>query len=388
MSAKKTILILCDWFLPGYLAGGPIQSISNLTKQLSNDVSFKIITTDRDFKSLNSYDNVKTNCWTSFEDRDVFYISPENLNAEYILNIVKQTPHDVMYLNSLFSKLFTIAPLTWKKKKIITSQIILAPRGMLGDGALAIKPIKKKIFLVYAKLIGLFKNVHWQSTSAQETIEIKKRIGVKTSITEISNLPNTINGTRPLQKKVGELKLCFISRISEKKNLNFVIDVLKKISNYSITIDVFGPIEDEVYWQLCLSNAKLLTANVTFTYKGTLMPAQIGNTLCNYHALFLPTKNENYGHIIVESLQHARPVILSNQTPWRNLLNINIGVDIALEDKSKFVEALIMYCNIDQYDFDLKCKACQSYINTALNIDNIKMKYIDLFNNSIIKNSY
>ena len=42
MSAKKTILILCDWFLPGYLAGGPIQSIATLTQQLGNDIDFKI----------------------------------------------------------------------------------------------------------------------------------------------------------------------------------------------------------------------------------------------------------------------------------------------------------------------------------------------------------
>ena len=61
LSAKKTILILCDWFLPGYLAGGPIQSIATLTKQLGDAIDFKIITTDRDFKSKKPYENIAIN---------------------------------------------------------------------------------------------------------------------------------------------------------------------------------------------------------------------------------------------------------------------------------------------------------------------------------------
>ena len=106
MIAKKTILILCDWFLPGYLAGGPIQSIATLTKQLSNDVNFKIITTDRDFNADAAYKTIELNCWTTFDGRSVFYVSPENLNSEFILKIIQDTPHDALYLNCFENKLF------------------------------------------------------------------------------------------------------------------------------------------------------------------------------------------------------------------------------------------------------------------------------------------
>ena len=100
MIAKKTILILCDWFLPGYLAGGPIQSIATLTKQLGNDINFKIITTDRDFKSKKSYDNISINTWTNYDGRAVFYISPENMTPDFVLQLIQNTPHDVIYMNS------------------------------------------------------------------------------------------------------------------------------------------------------------------------------------------------------------------------------------------------------------------------------------------------
>jgi hypothetical protein len=50
---KPTILILNEYYLPGYKAGGPIRSISNLVSWLGDDFNFKIITTDRDYLDSN-----------------------------------------------------------------------------------------------------------------------------------------------------------------------------------------------------------------------------------------------------------------------------------------------------------------------------------------------
>jgi glycosyltransferase involved in cell wall biosynthesis len=380
LTAKKNILILSDWFLPGYLAGGPIQSIATLTKELGNDFNFKIITTDRDFKSDKAYEIIKPNEWTNFENKTVFYLSPENLTETFILKLIKETPHDVIYLNSLFSKHFTINILKWKAKNKITSKIILAPRGMLGDGALAIKAFKKKLFLIYAKSFWLFKNINWQSTSKQESNEIKKRIGSNVLISEISNLPNSATEIKHIDKKENILRLCFISRISEKKNLNFTIEVLKKIKNKTIIFDVFGPIEDQTYWNSCLENAKKLPTNITLSYKGILKPFEISSTIGKYHVLLLPTQNENYGHIIVETLQHGRPIIISDQTPWRNLENESVGFDIALTDKQKFIEAIEKLSELNQAEFNTITTKCVSYINAKLNVEDIKKQYIKLFN--------
>jgi glycosyltransferase involved in cell wall biosynthesis len=379
LTAKKTILILCDWFLPGYLAGGPIQSIATLTRQLGNDLDFKIITTDRDFKTKVAYENVKINEWTVFSGRQVFYVSPENMNPEFILNLIQTTTHDIIYLNSLFSKHFAINPLSWKQQGKLNSQIVLAPRGMLRDGALAVKPIKKQLFLLYAKLSGLFKNIHWQSTSSEETLEIKKRIGANVVITEVSNFPCITDKINPLKKEEGKLRLCFIARILDIKNLNFAIDVLKEIKTSHIIFDVYGPKEDINYWQLCEQNAKLLPANIEFKYHGILTPSQIGDTISKYHALFLPTRTENFGHIIVETLQNARPVVISDQTPWQNLEKENVGFDIALNDATKFIEAIYKLSSMDQSQFDELSKKSLSFIQTKLNLEEIKAKYLKLF---------
>ena len=379
MKAKKTILILCDWFLPGFLAGGPIQSIATLTQNLANDLDFKIITTDRDFNSTKAYDNIIINEWTFYEGRSVFYVSPENLNSKFILKLIQKTPHDTIYLNSLFSKVFSIYPLNWKKQGKITSNIVLAPRGMLRDGALAVKPFKKQIFLCYAKLTGLFKNIHWQSTSADETNEIKKRIYTKVLISEVSNFPAVSNQLRSIDKEVGVLKLCFIARIVDIKNLNFAIEILKEIKSEQIIFDVYGPKEDEVYWRLCEQNAMQLPENIKFSYKSVLKQSEMSQTISQYHALFMPTQTENFGHIIVETFQNARLVIISDQTPWRFLEHNKVGFDLPLVNKNQFIQAVIALSQLGQDEFNRMSRACLIYIQQKLNIEQIKKQYLKMF---------
>jgi glycosyltransferase involved in cell wall biosynthesis len=365
--------------LPGYLAGGPIQSVATLTQHLDSDFHFKIITTDRDFKSDKPYESVKMNEWTLFKGRTVFYVSPENMNQDFILRLVIDTPHDVLYLNSLFSKLFAVYPLKWKRQGKLNSEIILAPRGMLRDGALSVKPFKKQIYLLYAKLAGLFTNVHWQSTSSQETAEIKKRIGKQVLISEVSNLPAAPNEIRSIEKKSGILKLCFIARIVDIKNLNFAISVLKEVRGFRIVFDVYGPKEDKEYWQVCESNAKHLSNQIQFNYQSVLIPEMIGEKISEYHALFLPTQTENFGHIIVETLQNGRPVIISDQTPWRELQKLNAGFDISLGEKDKFINAIKQLALMDQAEFDNACRSSSSYIQGKLNVEEIKKQYLKMF---------
>lgn len=378
---KKTILILCDWFLPGYMAGGPIQSIATLTHHLKDEFTFKIITTDRDFKSSRPYENIPINQWTSYEGREVFYVSPENLNQEFLLPLIQQTKHDVLYLNSLFSKPFAINPVRWKKNGLISSTIILAPRGMFGEKALNIKPIKKKLFLLYAKFSGLFKNITWQSTSAQETKDITKHVGSGIKLIEISNLPHTNNTIIQIEKNTNELRLCFVARIQAIKNLDIAIKALIPVTKGDIAFDVFGPKEDENYWQSCEHIAKQLPSNILFNYKGILQPQEISKTIAQYHALLLPTQTENFGHVIVETLLQARPVIISNNTPWRDLELHKAGFDINLQQSEKITDAIKQLLNLDNSDYQAMSKAAVNYINTQLKIEETKQKYIELFNN-------
>jgi hypothetical protein len=78
-------------------------------------------------------------------------------------------------------------------------------------------------------------------------------------------------------------------------------------------------------------------------------------------------------------LKNGRLVVISDQTPWRNLQSEYAGFDISLDDKTKFIEAINILVNLSQSEFDAMSKTCISYINHQLNIEKIKTQYLELF---------
>jgi hypothetical protein len=70
---KSRILIFIDWYKPGFRAGGPIRSISNLVSQLNTNYEFYIITRDTDYLETTPYSNIKTNEWNDIDNAKVFF---------------------------------------------------------------------------------------------------------------------------------------------------------------------------------------------------------------------------------------------------------------------------------------------------------------------------
>ena len=68
------------------------------------------------------------------------------------------TPHDVLYLNGVFSHRFSIIPIMLRKMHMVPQRpVIIASRGEFSLGALALKPTKKWAFLSLARLMGLYR---------------------------------------------------------------------------------------------------------------------------------------------------------------------------------------------------------------------------------------
>ncbi len=105
----------------------------------------------------------------------------------------------------------------------------------------------------------------------------------------------------------------------------------------------------------------------------------MGREMKQHHAYILPTQGENFGHSIYEALINGLPVIISDQTPWRNLEREAIGFDIALQDKRAFIKAIATLCEFDQTAFDNMTAKSLSYINRKLDLEKIKSHYIHLF---------
>lgn len=354
-TSQKKVAILVDWYLPGYKAGGPIRSCANIVAHLKNHFDFSVITSNTDANETTPYTGVKSNEWNIRpEGTRVYYFSKSFSTYKNLKALLLNGGFNVWYMNSLFSVFYTLFPLIIARFNKTNCKLIIAPRGMLGEGALQLKPVKKKIFLSVSNILGLYKNVVWHASTQLEKEEIKKHFGESAQVVVALNLsaPAEIM-FKERTKNAGELKLVFFSRISIKKNLHLVFEFLKNVNpSYKVMFDMYGLKEDESYWLQCESAMRQLPPNITTIYKGAIDNNQLKEVLLNYHFSILPTMHENYGHSIVESWAAGCPVIISENTPWRNLEKEKCGWDISLNNSVKFTEALNEACSMDQQQFN------------------------------------
>ncbi|TND02405.1 MAG: Glycosyltransferase (GT4) [Bacteroidetes bacterium] len=352
MSSRKKILVFIDWYLPGFKAGGPIRSVAAMIKLLGRDYDFSVVTSDRDFGSDAPHEKITCDNWTTAPDGTrIFYATHPDANV--LSRLISEEKPDVIYLNSFFSFPFSILPLRLARHLVPGPRIVLAPRGMLGAGALKIKRFKKRAFIAGAKLTGLYRQVTWHASSEQEADEIRKVFGRKTDVHVAMNLSLPgLNGYTPRSKKKGELNLFFLSRISRKKNLLGAIRMLGKIPpGNKIRFTIIGPAEDEGYRQECLFAAKNLPPEISVVWAGAVDHTQLAGKLEDEHILFLPTQHENFGHVILESWAASCPVIISDQTPWHNLEAGQTGWDIALGNEDAFVAAIVKAVGMEESEY-------------------------------------
>lgn len=350
MLNKPKLLIFIDWYKPGFKAGGPIRSISNLVDQLHEDVDFYIITSNCDYLENIPYQSIKTDDWNNIDNAKIFYLSKPNTNAKRIKNLIQEVNPDSIYCNSLYSYYFSLLPIYIAKKLKIRT--ILAVRGMLSKGSLGVKSRKKTFFLKSAKFIGYFNNVIFHATTDDEKNDIVNAFGKNSEIVVANNLPQKKSTIfQKKHKNNNELKMVSVARIAPEKNTLFAIEILSNCKN-SIAFDIYGPIYNHDYWNKCLKQINQLPENITIQYKGALNHNELDETLKNYEALFLPSTGENFGHIILESMLNSCVPIISNKTPWRDLENNKIGFDIPLEDKQLFSEKIDLLAAMNQEEFD------------------------------------
>ena len=377
---KKKILLLSDWFDPAYKAGGPIRSAVNFVKQMKNDYQIFVLTGDRDLNEIRPLKGISSNQWIEYVPGvKVFYASLQNLRLNNIKEHISNIAPDFVYLNSMFSKKFTVYPLWLKRSNRITPEIILAPRGMLKNSALDFKRRKKKIFLSFLKWMKIPQLVTFHATDEQEKKDIISQFGNEVKVKMISNFPGAQDDFLPPAKKdKGFLNILFIGRIHPIKGLDFLLQVLKQ-SNQNISLTIIGSPEDLSYRNLCKKIISALPKNIQVSFSHEVPHHAINGLIKVNHVFCLPTKGENFGHAIFESLAAGRPVIISDQTPWRNLTRYNAGWDLPLTEPGRFTAAIEQCASMNQEEFNEWCKGAWQFCKTYLESSDIKQKYLQLF---------
>ena len=378
----KSLLIFYDYFYPGYKAGGPIQSLTNLILSIEIDYEISVITSAYDLNENSPYTSILINEWNTVilpgatKPIQVLYVGKNIKRNDYKLLVLKVNP-GVVYFNNIYSTTFFRVPLFFVKQLPEQPRVVICPRGMLQKGALAVKPLKKKLYLAYLRMTGVLNNAWWHATNHEELTDIQKHFPVNKGITVAENIPKPpYNEFAKCLKTSGTLKLVFLSLITEKKNLLHLLEVIKA-SDGLITLDIFGPVKDAAYWKECMVFIKQIGSRVN--YKGDVLPIQVQETLSNYDALILLTKGENFGHALYESLSVGRPVVTSHFTPWVNLANQYAGWNVKIDTITETVALLNKLLLLDANQFSMYCAGAHKMAVTYFNQLETKAKYNLLF---------
>jgi len=344
-----SIMVFISNYLPGYKSGGPLRSIVNMVDRLGKDFKFNIITTNHDFGEKEPYRNIKSDEWRTVGNANVFYTSQKKCNIKEINKIINTTEYELIYLNGFFDPTFTIKVLICRRFNLIKkTKFVIAPRGDLEYGSLRLKYLKKIIYIKLAKFFGLYKELLWQASCETEAEDIKNVMGIEDKNIQIAinlppkSLPTHFETHKKNNDELNVLRIIYLSRLSREKNLDYALQVLQLIST-NINFDIYGTKEDYSYWEKCQKIIDTMPSNVSVNYKGSIENKEVIDTFGKYDLYLFPTSGENYGHSIVESLLAGTPILISDQTPWRNLEKDGLGWDISLNNKERFVHIIEKY---------------------------------------------
>ena len=329
------LFITNDAYLPGFRFGGPVRSLANLVDWLGERYEIHIFTKDRDLGDKVGYPGLSANKWLSCGEVQIFYASPDQHKPERALKEMKRIQPDVVYLNGLWEAM-TRGLL---KARLPRVRYVIAPRGALGAGALAIKPLKKKLGLMLMR--SSLQSLAWHVTAESEAAEVRKEIGSQESICMAANLLERRVGDAisnlPPSRSAGPTRLVAFSRLSRKKNFDFLLSCLLSVDG-AFELDIIGPEEDPAYASELKELAKQLGPNQAVHFLGEKSPTELTALLPKYDFFVLPTQHENFGHVFIEAWAAGLPVITSDQTPWRDLQAKGIGWDIPLSKRELWIE--------------------------------------------------
>lgn len=368
-----------DWFYPGFKGGGPIRSCFNLVTMLQHDFDVKVITRDTDFGESAPYPEIVSDKWSrTASGIQVLYLSKQHLSYATIRQLLIEEQADHVYLNSMYSKHFSIYPLLACRFNKLPALITLAPRGMLYQSAVNRKIVKKKIFLFLLTATGLHKSIRFHATNNRERDSIHTYFG-QVQVFIANNLP--AQEQPPLavcEKRKGALRCIFISRIDPIKNLLLLLEILKEVEA-DVSLDIIGPIENENYWQQCMAVIDSWPANVQAKLHGAVKNELIDNYIRQSHLFVLLSEGENFGHAIFETFLAGRPVLISNQTPWLELEIKKIGWDLDISNRDAIRAVLEQAATWDQETFQTWSTAAWTYAHDYLANKKYKEAYYRIF---------
>jgi glycosyltransferase involved in cell wall biosynthesis len=172
--------------------------------------------------------------------------------------------------------------------------------------------------------------------------------------------------------------MIFIGRVHPIKNLDYLLRVLKDVRS-RVRLTIIGSVEDRLFWEKCMEMISDLPANIQVEYKGEKPNHELPEIIAGHHIFALPTRGENFGHAIFEALTLGKIVLISDQTPWKELQRAKAGWDLPLNRPELFLQAIEQAAGFDQEEYNAWRSGALRYVREYIDGLNIKEEYLKLF---------
>lgn len=311
------IFISCALFYPSKL-GGPANTLYWLSKGLvAKGHKVYVVTTHDHIEDK----TVPINRFTIIEGINVFYASNRVQLLWESFRIMKKC--DTIILSSVCysPELFLACVGRLKRKRVIWS-----PRGEFAESAIGGRKSKLAFFKLIRMAVG--KYVLFHATSQDEEKCIRNILGCNGKTTIIPNYMEI-----PRQQKRQTVKtpyLLFLGRIAPIKAIENLIEgasMSKRFREGGMELKIAGGVEGqfEPYYQMLKDMVRENRLQDKVKFVGPVSGEQKLQTYCDAHFLFLVSKSENFGNVVIESLSQGTPVVASLGTPWKGLEEVQAG---------------------------------------------------------------
>lgn len=376
-TTNGTILIFTDWYVPGYKAGGPIQSVFNLAQLLSKDFKVKVVTRNTDLNSDEDYPGLMADTWVQMSDNhQVMYLSKANINFKTIKQLIKQNTNNAILINGLYSFYFSFLP-TLLCVAYPVKKVLIAVRGMLHASALSVKPLKKQLFLAFARGFGLYNKSVMLATNPSEAEEIKRVFG-KIKPVIAPNIPALYHELQAKSSTNDVFTMAFVGRIAPEKNPLLVLEALKHYSK-PIRVIFCGGSNDSEYLSQFKQGLEQLPHNVQTEYYPNMPHHEVQKLLSKIDLMVLPSLGENFGHAIYESFVAGVPVIIGNNTPWKNIETKLAGIEIQPDDSQALLTAIDKFTSMDATSYQAWRQGANTVASMYYSSNNFRQIYLELF---------
>jgi len=283
--------------------------------------------------------------------------------------------YDVIHIHAWWNLVSVLGCLVALMRKV---PVVVSPRGTLSNYSFHNK--NNSIKSVMHSWLGkpLLKKCFIHTTSTNEYDAIKAILPDNT----IFNIPNFINLTG--EKFAGyqptdHLRLIFFSRIEEKKGLDILLNALKSVTiPYKLTIagDGSKAYVDQLK-KLALDNG--IADNMEWIGFQTDNKYQL---LYEHDVMVLPSYDENFGNVVIESLSVGTPVLISNNVGLVDYVKDN-NLGWVCETNPSSVSKAINILADKKDEIDRIKQTAPAQIAADFSYDKITARYIDMYNQII-----